>query len=159
MTYLLEFRPSLAKLSKLTSCGCEMNNGATATLSAAMKIIGTNIACSPVVTEIENLLTPVLTRLNCYQVINAEKLSATEFQVTVRSMMGSHPDFVVSQISYAPERIENIPYNDRCYLYIQNNGHWIALHPYVQFKECPLCHNPRVLLADGPYVGHRVNLL
>ena len=78
-------------------------------------------------------------------------------------MMGSHPDFVVSKISYTPERIENIPYNEQCYLYTRNDGQWIALHPYVQFKECPLCHHPRVLLADGqqyldPYAGHRVPL-
>jgi hypothetical protein len=119
--------------------------------------------CLPVVTEIENLLTPVLTRLNCYQIINTERINTTEFQVTVRSMMGNHPDFVVSRISCAPERIENIPYNDHCYLYMRNIGQWVTLHPYVQFKECPVCHRPRVLLADGrqyldTYQGHRVNL-
>jgi hypothetical protein len=120
-------------------------------------------ACSPVVTDIENVLTPVLTRLNCYQVISAERKSATEFEVTVRSMMGSHPDFVVSCISYTPDRIENIPYNGLCYLYTRNDGEWVTLHPYMQFKECPLCHHSRVLLSDGQqyldsYEGHRVNL-
>jgi hypothetical protein len=120
-------------------------------------------ACSPVVTNIEELLGPVLTRLNCCQVISSERLTTTEFQVSIRSMMGSHPDFVVSQFSYKPERIDNIPYNGHCYLYMRGNGQWITLHPYVQFKECPLCHHPRVLLADGqqyldPYVGHRVDL-
>src|SRR5262249_41200108 len=120
-------------------------------------------ACSPVVTEIENLLTPVLTRLNCYQVINVERANATEFQVTVRSMMGSHPDFVVCRISYTPVGMENIPYNDHCYLYTRNNGQWITLHPYTVFKNCPVCHHPRVLIADGrqyldPYAGHRVSI-
>jgi len=117
MTYVLEYRPSLAKQSKRTS------------------------------------------RLNCYQVINSEKVNETEFQATVKVMMGNHPDFKLSQISYRPEKIENIPYKDHCYLYC-NNGQWITLHPYVQFKECPVCHMPRILLADGqkyldPYAGHR----
>ena len=103
------------------------------------------------------------TRLNCYQVISSQRLNATEFQVSVRSMMGSHPDFIVSQISYTPRGIEDIPYDEHCYLYTRNNGPWITVHPYVQFKDCPLCHHPRVLLADGQqyldcYAGHRVNL-
>ncbi len=120
-------------------------------------------ACGPVVNEIENLLTPVLTRLKLYQVINTDRLNTVEFQVTVKSMMGSHPDFPVLQFSYKPRGMEEIPCKDQCYLYTQNDGQWIALHPYVQFKECPECHHPRVLVADGqqyldPYMGHRVNI-
>jgi len=87
------------------------------------------------------------------------KSERDRFQATVKVMMGNHPDFKLSQISYRPEKIENIPYKDHCYLYC-NNGQWITLHPYVQFKECPVCHMPRILLADGqkyldPYAGHR----
>jgi hypothetical protein len=76
-------------------------------------------------------------------------------------MMGSHPDFTVLDFAYKPGQMENIPYTEHCYLYVQNDGRWIALHPYVQFRECPKCHHPRVLIADGqqyldPYMGHRV---
>jgi hypothetical protein len=120
-------------------------------------------ACRPTVAEIESLLTPVLSRLNCYHVINTDRKNANEFEVTVNSMMGSHPDFAVKSICYEPKQMENIPYKDQCYLYLQNDAQWIALHPYVQFKDCPACHRPRVLIADGqqyldPYMGHRVRL-
>jgi hypothetical protein len=88
------------------------------------------------------------------------KLPRQNFKVTVRSMMGSHPDFVVSR---TPERLENIPYNGHCYLYARNNGQWIMSHPYVQFEKCPVCHHPKILLVDGQqyldsYEGHRVTL-
>jgi hypothetical protein len=120
-------------------------------------------ACSPIVADIESLLTPVLARLNCYHVINTDRKKANEFEVTVKSMMGSHPDFAAKSFCYEPKKVENIPYKDQCYLYIQNDAQWIALHPYVQFKDCPLCRHPRVLIADGqqyldPYAGHRVDL-
>jgi hypothetical protein len=77
--------------------------------------------------------------------------------------MGSHPDFHETSLSYEPKGMENIPYTGRCYLYTQSDAKWIALHPYVQFKDCPVCRHPRVLIADGqqyldPYAGHRVSL-
>ena len=43
MIYLLEFKASLAKREKLTSYGCEMNNGVTVISIAVIQIIGTNL--------------------------------------------------------------------------------------------------------------------
>jgi hypothetical protein len=120
-------------------------------------------SCSVVVKNIEALLTPVLVRLKPYLVVGTDRLNAAEFQVTVKSMMGSHPDFAVSHFSYRPKEVENIPCKDQCYLYAATDGRWVPLHPYLQFKECPECRHPRVLIADGqqyldPYMGHRVSL-
>jgi hypothetical protein len=120
-------------------------------------------SCSIVVKNIEALLTPILARLKPLLVVGTERLNTAEFQLTVKSMMGSHPDSTVSQFSYQPREVENIPCKDQCYLYAPIEGRWVPLHPYLQFKECPECRHPRVLIADGqqyldPYVGHRVSL-
>src|SRR5215813_5467492 len=120
-------------------------------------------AYGPIVNDIETLLKPVLTRLSCYHVINNERLNESEFQVTGKSIMGSYPDFFNFKFVYKPINLQDIPYSNRCYLYIRNDEKWISLHPYLQFTTCPECDHARVLIADGncyidPYVGHRVTI-
>jgi hypothetical protein len=104
---------------------------------------------SPAIMEIEKSLTPALIRLSCCQVVEMRKLNETEYRVKVKLMVGDHPDFDTQEFSYRPESSESIPCSDQCYLHSQHTEKWIALHPYVQFKECPTCGHDRVLITDG----------
>lgn len=109
----------------------------------------------PIVRDVEVLLGSVLNMRWVYTI--DMRNSPTDGQVVrARDLTGDHPDFpeVILPVSEGFS-----PYTEEVYI-IGLDDKWHRLHPYVQYRSCPVCGYARVLIADGeyyldPYVGHR----
>ena len=115
----------------------------------------------PIIQNIENRLYPILIRLRCHYIQSGDRISDNEYKITVRPLIGNHPDFVENHITIQPQSFADIPITD--HVYVCFNKAWYDLHPYVIYGDCPLCGHNRVLITDGnlyidPYVGHRTEL-
>ncbi len=116
----------------------------------------------PVVQEIEKRFSPFFSKYKMYQVLNSGRINAASFLVTALDLMGSHPDFAQVEVKIKPQKLEEVPIVNQVYLNSLNGEVWIQVSPYILYSDCPECHHPRVLVADGekyidPYIGHRVN--
>jgi len=116
---------------------------------------------------IENILTPFLIRCKCYYVESSNRIANMEFDVTVKPIMGNHPDFIKEKIGPYHKEGSDIPINRRIYVQFgensRENNKWYDLHPYIIFDNCPKCLHQRVLIKDGqsyldPYIGHLVKI-
>jgi Zn finger protein HypA/HybF involved in hydrogenase expression len=118
---------------------------------------------SPSVEYIEQTLMPFLIRFKCLYIISLNRLSANDFEVRAKLLNGNHPQFSEDSIKFSPEQLDDIPSNNKVYAQYGNSSEWINLDPYLLYKNCPICHQHRVLITDGkqyldPFKGHRVKL-
>lgn len=119
------------------------------------------IKYQPIVQHIENKLYPIFIRLKCYYIKSGSRISDNEYEITVKPLMGNHPDFVEDHIKIQPRAFTDIPITG--HVYVNFNEVWHDLDPYIIYGDCPLCEHNRVLIIDGslyidPYVGHRIDL-
>lgn len=116
--------------------------------------------CSPVIEEIEKLLSPLFHRFNYYYIMNATRKSGKVFSIRTYNLSGSNPAFIEEEIEISFDNIEDIPIESNSYLVSPDKKTWYNLHPYLRYGECNLCHHNRILIYDGkyvldPYIGHR----